>query len=155
MTRRNTTAAGIGVTAGVLLLISGTSGAASWETIAAFVTEYLTDDHWVRLILAGLIGIASLGGISVICGAILVGCGRITTGKLIIGIGAGIGLIGFAIGLLVTVSQGGSVMAQYSSLGGIGLLLSILARSVARGGRRAPKEPDLDETVEQTPQPPT
>ncbi len=155
MTGRNTAAAGIGVTAGILLLISGTSGAASWETIAAFVTKYLMDEPWVRLILAGLIGIASLGGISVICGAVLIGCGRITTGKLIIGIGAGFGLIGFAIGLLVTLSQGGSVMAQYSSMGGIGLLLSILARSVARGGRRAPKEADLDENVEQPPQSPT
>ena len=69
MTARNKIAAGTGIAAGVMLLIYGTSGAQSWQTIAGFVVRFLVDTPEVRFILAAIIGIASLGGLSVIAGA--------------------------------------------------------------------------------------
>ena len=49
--------------AGILLLISGVSGLATWETIKDFVINNIADNFIIQIIFAVLIFIASLGGI--------------------------------------------------------------------------------------------
>ncbi|UCF49830.1 MAG: hypothetical protein JSU91_08790, partial [Thermoplasmatales archaeon] len=94
MGSRNTQAMVIALVAGIFLIIGGISGLATWETIKDFVTEHIADNNIIQVVFAILIFIASLGGISVIAGGILIGKSKVRLGKLIITLGAGLGLIG-------------------------------------------------------------
>ena len=76
--------------------------------------------------------IALGGGISVVIGAILVSRDKIGLGKFIIGLGAGMGLIGLII-FLITSILAGTVLAVTSGLingsyGFLGVVLTIMAR---------------------------
>jgi len=124
---------------GTLLLIAGATGSTG---IIGTIIEYLIENlggataDLLSLILQALNFIADLGGISVIIGGSFIINQRFRIGKFIIGIGAGMGLIGFliilasaflhgwinAINLITTISQ---------SIGWIGVMLSIAATLVA------------------------
>ena len=128
----NRTARGIVVIAGILLVIAGVSGVATWETIKAFVTTYIIDNSIVQLIFACFIFIASLGGIAVIAGGILLGQNKVRTGKFLITLGAGLGLIGLIVSIVVVYTEGNFTLASFFSIGTIGLILSIAARMIAK-----------------------
>jgi len=49
MTSRNTQAMGIAILAGILLIIAGISGIATWETIKDFVTTHITDNSIIQI----------------------------------------------------------------------------------------------------------
>jgi len=124
---------------GTLLLLAGATGSTGIiGTIIDYLIQNLGDATAdpLSLILQALNFIADLGGISVIIGASFIINQRPRIGKFIIGIGAGMGLIGFliilasaflhgwinAINLITTISQ---------SIGWIGVILSIAATLVA------------------------
>jgi hypothetical protein len=132
MSKRNKTAMIIAIVAGTLLLVSGINGIAAWEAIKTFVTTYLIDNIAVQIIFAALIFIASLGGISVITGGLLIGKNRVMTGKLIISLGTGMGLIGLIVSIVIAVIENSPFIDEFISVGGIGLILSIIARVVAK-----------------------
>ena len=118
--------------AGILLLISGISGLATWETIKNFVTENIIDNTIVQFVFAILIFIASLGGLSVIAGGILIGKNKIRTGKFLILLGAGMGLVGLIFTVAVAYVEGSLTLGSFFSIGTIGLVLSIIARSIVK-----------------------
>ena len=118
--------------AGILLLISGISGLATWETIKNFVTENIIDNTIVQFVFAILIFIASLGGLSVIAGGILIGKNKIRTGKLLILLGAGMGLVGLIFTIAVAYVEGSLTLGSFFSIGTIGLILSIIARIMVK-----------------------
>ena len=95
----------IAIIAGILLLISGISGVATWETIKEFVIQNIIDNFIVQIVFAILIFIASLGGLSVIIGGILLGRNKIRTGKFFISLGAGIGLIGLLVTIIISIME--------------------------------------------------
>ena len=134
MERRNI-AALFAYVGGTLLLIAGATGSTG---IIGTIIEYLiqklggpTVDVLLHL-LQTLNFIADLGGISVIIGGTLIIKQRKRIGQFIIGLGAGMGLVGFliflasaflhgwvnAINLIIIISQ---------SIGWIGIILSITA----------------------------
>ena len=98
---KNSKAMAMAIVAGILLLISGVSGLATWEEIGNFVTENIVDNYFIQTIFAALIFIASLGGISVIIGGILIGKDKINVGKFLISVGAGLGLLGLIVTIIV------------------------------------------------------
>lgn len=132
-------AASLAYVGGTLLLIAGATGSTG---IIGTIIEYLIENlggataNLLSLILQALNFIADLGGISVIIGGSFIINQQFRIGKFIIGIGAGMGLIGFliilasaflhgwinAINLITTISQ---------SIGWIGIILSITATLVA------------------------
>lgn len=132
MSKRNRTAMIIAIVAGILLLIAGMSGAAAWETIKTFVTTYIIDNIAVQIVFAILIFIASLGGISVVIGGLLIGKNKVRTGKFTISLGVGMGLIGLMVSIVVAVMENSLIIGEFVSVGGIGLILSIVARVVAK-----------------------
>ena len=76
------------------------------------------------------------GGISVIVGALIVSMNRYRLGKFIIGIGAGMGLIGLIIFIIINLIQG-VIVAEFigiilgilnGSYGFLGVILTIIAR---------------------------
>ncbi len=86
------------------------------------------------VLLRALLWIASLGGIAVILGAILIVVNRIRLAKFIIGLGTGIGFIGLIIMLVSAVAVGGiaellglSVMIS-QSIAWIGVILTVIGR---------------------------
>lgn len=132
MSSKNSQAMGIAIVAGILLLIAGVSGLATWETIKDFVTTHVMDNSIVQIVFAILIFIASLGGIAVIAGGLLIGKNKIGTGKFLIALGAGLGLIGLIFSVLVAYVEGNLTIGSFLSIGSIGLILSIVARVVAK-----------------------
>jgi hypothetical protein len=128
MKKDNKKAMIVAILAGILLLISGISGLATWETIKDFVINNIIDNSFVQIIFAILIFIASLGGISVIIGGLLIGKDKIRTGKLFISLGAGLGIIGLIFSIIVAIMENNLIIGSYFSVGFIGLILSIIAR---------------------------
>ena len=128
MSSKNKQAMIIAIIAGILLLISGVSGVATWETIKDFVTENIVDNAVVQIVFAVLIFIASLGGISVIAGGLLIGKNSISGGKFLITLGAGLGLIGLIFSIIVGYMEDSLTIGSFFSIGAIGLILSIIAR---------------------------
>jgi len=123
---------GIAIVAGTLLLIAGVSGLATWETVKDFVTTHIADNIVIQIVFAILIFIASLGGIAVIIGGILIGKDKVRTGKLIIAIGAGLGIIGLLVSIAVAYMEGSLTIGSFFSIGVVGLILSIIARLLAK-----------------------
>ncbi len=121
---------------GILLIQSGWVGSIGFlDDIATYaLTNFPAIAETITLILNVLVYIAALGGIAVIAGGILIAMSREGTGKFVIGLGAGIGLIGLIIMLAEAVIAGGveallDVVTLISqSIAWIGVILSILAR---------------------------
>ncbi|MHA2472672.1 MAG: hypothetical protein ACXAES_05500 [Promethearchaeota archaeon] len=125
---------------GILMILGSTIGSiAFFETIFGLLSGFLSQSliNIIEIVLQVLSYIASGGGISVIIGAILVGIGVYRLGKIIIAIGAGMGLIGFIIFLIVSILNG-SVVNEINGIileiinggyGFIGVLITIVARS--------------------------
>lgn len=122
----------IATVAGILLAIAGVSGLATWETIKDFVTTHVIDNIIVQIVFAILIFIASLGGISVIAGGLLLGKNKVGTGKLLITLGAGLGLIGLIFSFVVAYSEQNLSLGSFLSIGTIGLILSVVARIITK-----------------------
>lgn len=132
MGSRSTQAMGIAIVAGILLLISGVSGFATWETIKEYVTMHVIDNEIIQIVFAILIFIASLGGISVIAGGIFIGKKKIMLGKILITLGAGLGLIGLIFSIIIAFTQDSLTLGSFFSIGTIGLVLSIIARMIVK-----------------------
>lgn len=132
MVSSNTKAMYVAIVAGVLLLISGLSGMAAWQAIEDFVTTNISDDEIVQYVFAILIFIASLGGLSVILGGLLIGKNKVRVGKILIMLGAGLGLIGLLFSITVAYMENNLTIGSFLSVGMFGLILSIIARRIAK-----------------------
>lgn len=132
MGNNNKLAMNLAIIAGILLFLSGISGYATWNTIRHFVLQNIADNTLVQIVFAILVFIASLGGIAVILGGIFIGKNNITTGKLFIMLGAGVGIIGLLVSLIITFMEGSLTLGSFFSIGIIGIILSIIARKKAK-----------------------
>ena len=132
MASKNCQAMVIAIIAGILLLIAGASGFAAWEAIKDFVTTNVIDNSVVQIVFAILIFIASLGGIAVISGGLLLGKNKVGNGKFLITLGAGLGLIGLIFSIIVAYKEENLAIGSFFSLGTIGIILSIIARVIAK-----------------------
>jgi len=132
MSSRNTKAMYVAFVAGILLIIGGISGLATWESIKDFVTRHIVDNSIVQIVFSILIFIASLGGIAVISGGALIGKKKVGLGKFIIALGAGLGLIGMIFSIIVAFTEDSLTLGSFFSIGTIGLVLSIVARTLAK-----------------------
>ena len=101
------------------------------ETIKSFVTENVVDNEAVQIAFIVLVLVASLGGIAVIVGGLLIDKGKVGAGKLLITLGTGLGLIGLLVSLAVAVKEESLTVGGFLSVGAIGVILSIVARAVA------------------------
>ena len=118
---------------GVLMLIAGVSGAAAWNAIGDAVAE-LTDSDEIALAFAVMVLLGSLGGILVIIGALqFKKRKKVKAGKLLITIGAGFGLIGLIILVILSLVNGDFLFFAGIGIGLLGLILTIMARKRVRG----------------------
>jgi hypothetical protein len=127
------------IVGGVLMLLAGVTGAATWNALGDMAVE-ITNQESFRLVFQVMALIGSLGGLVVILGGLIIAGKiarkekRVPVGKVLIAIGAGFGLIGLIIFLAITLlgdNPAENIMAAMS-LGFIGLVLSIVARQKAQ-----------------------
>lgn len=122
------------------MLYAGISGSVGiWADILLFAATYAPAiADIVAYILIILVNIASLGGIAVIVGGYMLTTNRFGTGKFVIGIAAGMGLIG----LLIMIGEmylaiGVDAFFQIynliaNSTGLLGVVLTIVGRTIAK-----------------------
>ncbi|MEW5937284.1 MAG: hypothetical protein AB1665_05655 [Candidatus Thermoplasmatota archaeon] len=127
----NRGAVALALVGGICLLLAGVTGLAAWGAIAQVVEEHITTDPTLMLVLGTLVAIASLGGLAVIAGGLLIGRGSVGSGKALIALGAGVGLIGFVLSLVLWLFGRGMMIGGGSLLGLLGIVLSIAARKIA------------------------
>ena len=133
-------AAVLAFVAGVLLIVAGSTGSTGIVGMAlTFLIDYLDGPTGglLSIVLKALNFIADLGGVSVIIGGALIYVERKRAGKFVIGIGAGMGLIGFIIILISALFHGWAYTLSFlfiifQSLGWIGAILSIAATLLAQ-----------------------
>jgi len=119
-------------------MVSGTSGSIGiYGTILSLLASYVEHDLallTLRVVAFALIFIASLGGASVILGGYLIHKSQVRMGKFIIGIGAGIGIPGLTLTLITSIISRSfpAVIAEHGIIGWTGIILSLIARSIAK-----------------------
>ncbi len=127
---------------GLLIIIQGWTGSIGFfeklsliNTIPALQPFYPI----IEILLYVLTAIAVLGGIAVIIGGVLLTTARFGTGRFVIGLGAGMSLIGLVIMLAQEIWVAGSaapllnfISIAFQSLGWIGVILSIFGRRTAK-----------------------
>lgn len=124
---------------GILMFLGSMIGSISFfETIFGLLVDEIGEDmaNIVSIILQILAYIAMGGGISVIVGALMVAKDHYRLGKFVIGIGAGMGLIGLIV-FIITSIVNGTVVGEFlgivlqilnGSYGFLGVILTIIAR---------------------------
>ncbi|MDO9537740.1 MAG: hypothetical protein Q7J68_05440 [Thermoplasmata archaeon] len=127
----------VGLIGGILMLIAGVTGAATWGNIGEQAVN-ITGIDALGQIFQVLVLIGSLGGFLVIMGSVFIGWNlgkiktttRVKSGKLMITIGAGFGMIGLLILLLITMLGEDPFLNFLGAIGigFIGLIMSIYAR---------------------------
>jgi len=124
---------------GILMIISSVVGSiAFFETLFDLIEADVGEDvaKIVSLVIQILGYVAMGGGISVIIGALIVAMDHYRLGKLMIGIGAGMGLISLIIFFISGIFEGSIVEdvegivsgIVHGSYGFLGILLTIIAR---------------------------
>jgi hypothetical protein len=133
---RNKLAFYLAVIGGICLIIGGGVGMAPLlMEIQPVVEENISDDERISNTFRILILLASLGGIAVILGGVLIYLEFIFAAKILIALGAGIGIFGLLIGLGLA-WYAGEMDAYFNgiltTIAGVGVLLAVAASFVAK-----------------------
>lgn len=140
--QRNQLAAVIALISGIIFLISGYKANVSFYfIIQKEILTSLPSNLWTLIIVSIeiIVIISRLGGITVLIGAGLFAANRVNLGKIWIGIGTGQGLFTIALRITYDVWSGrldlvnSYVMWLMSSATGLGILFSVIARSISKG----------------------
>lgn len=128
----------IATIAGLLLLLTGFQGPIGlYQTITDLLPNLIQNQQILQIadvIAAIFIAIALAGGLAVIAGGILILYNHVTIGKFVIAIGTGAGIIWLILLIitLLTTLQFATIIARNTFFGWIGLILSFIARIVAK-----------------------
>ncbi len=152
-TRRNIVALGLAVLSGILLILTGASGPVGlYQLILQKLQSSITDTavlSFAQTVASILIIVSSFGGFVVMFGGFLVFMNHVTTGKLAIGLGAGVGilwLLFIAVAIVAGQESPISLIAQHSTLGWVGIILSFLARAFANKPSSSPSSSPVEVT---------
>ncbi len=129
--KTNRRAGMIALVGGILMLIAGVTGASTWARLGDIAID-ITGVKSLAIVFQILVMIGSLGGIVVILGGLVLQK-AVASGKIMITIGAGFGIIGLIVFLVVTLISDNPAANFISAvgLGFVGLILSIVARQKA------------------------
>ena len=125
------------VIGGILILIGGGTGMVNFLNDLRNMLENMWGDvdPTVETIFWILIFIAALGGLAVIIGGLLIYKKLLLMGRILISLGAGIGVIGLILGLIMALYKGESTEFfswMTTTFMGIGIILSIVAQFMAK-----------------------
>jgi hypothetical protein len=133
MGETNKTAGMLAIIGGVFMLIAGVTGATAWQHLGDLAIE-ITGVDALGIVFQILVVMGSLGGLLVILGGLLLRAEKVGGGKALITIGAGMGIIGLLIFLIVTLlgDNPGNSLIGAMGIGFVGLILTIAARMKAQ-----------------------
>lgn len=131
--RRREGAGFLALVSGALLLAGHFSGAAQWEALLALLDRFVDLTPPVRLLFLAVLAVASLGGVAVLAGGVLILEERLLLGRLLILLGTGVGLLSFLLFLGPALLEGSLLALGSSGVVAVGIGLSIAARWRARG----------------------
>ena len=136
--QRRLVACFLAVASGVFLLISGNHGPTGTYNLIMDLLQLLTQNQAMlqtaRIITSVLTAMSLAGGLTVIIGGIIILINHVTTGRILIGLGSGAGILMLIILAitLITTQQIVAVIAEYSTIGWIGILLAFIAIFIAK-----------------------
>ena len=129
----NMKAAWIAGVAGVLMLLSGATGASQWQRTFTTLSEFVGPSPILRFLALVFIAIGSAGGVFVLLGAYGFRNNRVRTARTVIWFGTGFTIFSLIAYILYQLRQGGDFpFAGASFLGFVGILLSVVARFKAK-----------------------
>jgi len=137
----------LAIVAGIILIVAGERGSTTFiGKILEFSLNYL-DGYMaeiVSIILRVLTILAALGGITVVLGGLLIYGKMSFFGRFIITIGAGMGILGFAVTIIFSLLQGWAytlsfVLSISQSLGWIGIIMAIIAIQLSKYSKNPQK----------------
>lgn len=118
---------------GILILLAGFTGYGFWSMIKEIIITNITFlEPAIDILFYILLFFATLGGVTVIIGGGLIYKGSVRSGKFLIFLGTGFGLIGLIIAIIISIYKFKLELGLQFSLSGIGVILSIIARSLAK-----------------------
>lgn len=135
VTPRNKVGAILAIIGGVLLIVGGGVGmVALLGDLQGVVEDKISDNPAVTTLFKVLILFAALGGIAVILGGILIYLEFPLPAKILITLGAGIGIVGLIIGIVLAFRSGNA--EEYfngilATIAGLGVVLAIAASLMA------------------------
>ncbi|MHA2405413.1 MAG: hypothetical protein ACXACH_01520 [Candidatus Hermodarchaeia archaeon] len=157
MHKRNIAAMIFALIGGVLLIATGYYGTSTgfwgWaiQIAISLSPNQLISDILV-IVLLFLAILSFLGGWTVLIGCLLLPLGRHRTAVHIIGIGAGMSLMGLLFNLVQMYLLGSldlaTFLSKYQSLAWVAVIFTIIARELIRYGKDTPKEESLQEPQE-------
>ncbi len=119
--------------AGVLFLFVGWNGAQAVEEFVQLLVDVFGSNPALRILAYVLIAIASLGGIAVITGAVLISMDRVRWGEFLVLLGAGAGIFTLVLFLVLLVRRPAALGAHLGAIPVlVGVALSIAARMKAK-----------------------
>ena len=131
----------IAIIGGIFMLLAGITGAATWAALGNLIVD-ITGNNDMKLPFQILALIGSLGGLIIILGGLMIHGKyikmkkdkRVKVGKIFITLGAGMGVIGLIIFLvlaLFSADPAGNIFGAVG-IGFVGLILTIVARQKTR-----------------------
>jgi hypothetical protein len=126
-TKRNIIAFCLAIISSFFLFLSGTTGVNHWMKIEEIITSYIAF-QFINVIFIVILIVASLGGISVLIGGILLLKKKQLLGNLLITLGAGAGLIGFLFNILISILTLNFSISSYLSYSSIGIFFALFAK---------------------------
>jgi hypothetical protein len=149
-----------GLIGGILLIITGYYGTSTgfwgWAiqiAISLSPNQLITDI--LIIVLSILAFLSFMGGWSVLLGCLLLSLGRHRTAVHIIGIGAGMSLMGLIYNLIQMYLLGSldlaTFISKYQTFAWLAVIFTMIARELIRYGKDTPKEESLQEPQENEP----
>jgi hypothetical protein len=157
MHKRNIAAMIFALIGGILLIVTGYYGTSTgfWGWAIQIAISISPDPLITDILIIALSILAFLsfmGGWTVLLGCLLLPLGRHRTAVHIIGIGAGMSLLGLLYNLVQMYLLGSldlvTFLSKYQSFAWFAVVFTIIARELIRYGKEAPKEEVLEEPQE-------
>ncbi|TLZ51112.1 MAG: hypothetical protein E6K18_05885 [Methanobacteriota archaeon] len=128
----NEKAAFLAVIAGLLMLVSGVTGASQWRRTFDLIESFLGASPALRFVQLVFVVLGSVGGIFVLLGAYAFRNDRVRTGKIVILFGTGFTIASLILFLIIAVQRGELPFAGGAAIGFTGVVLSVFARFKAK-----------------------
>lgn len=120
------------VVAGILLLLSGFTGASQWQRTFTFLGEILGASLLLRFVALVFVALGSVGGVLVLFGALAFRRNRVRMGRVLILLGTGVSVVSLVLFLILQLRHGDWPFAGGAVFAISGVVLSVAARFQAK-----------------------
>ena len=128
----NEKAAALASVAGVLMIISGVTGASQWQRTFALIEQVLGTTPLIRFVQLVFVAIGSVGGVFVVLAGYAFRDNRVRTGKILVFFGTGFTLVSLLVFIVFAAQRADWPFTGGAAIGFAGVVLSVAARWKAK-----------------------